>query len=137
MTVQRVSLFNIICLTWILKSCRAWCSCHITYYLPAAAIACSEGLLAARFVARTSASCSLCPSPHPIYVCSPYVPLPPLQAKDVAVSFAVSSDVVVPVHYTDVLRGEATSALLQVALEHLLHFQHRGYGGPGHFGSSV
>lgn len=52
-----------------------------------------------------------------------------------AVSFAVSSDVVVPVHYTDVLRGEATSALLQVALEHLLHFQHRGYVGPSHFDS--
>jgi hypothetical protein len=49
-----------------------------------------------------------------------------MQAKDVAVSFAVSSDVVLPVLYTDVLRGEAPVALLQVALEHFLHFQHRG-----------
>lgn len=49
------------------------------------------------------------------------------QAKDVAVSFAVASDVVYSIHFTDLLRGEANNfALLQIALEHYLNFQARG-----------
>jgi hypothetical protein len=42
------------------------------------------------------------------------------------VAFAVSSDVLYSVLFTDVLRGEARFALLQTALEQFLHFRDVG-----------